>query len=398
MDRRHFLKLALAALAGAGGAFSCTRSGDYTDDDAVRLAAQMRDELARSGTGPYGPLRFSGYRGLANLPWFELDANGVLRTKVELPPVFDFHAHLGWAHLFAPPVDLLQRTQRIQYLLDCDRTDPPCTLDLDVYINANFTEAMHDDLSREVRNSLLFGSQAAATHTIPNLLAEMDAVGVAKVAVLPIATGLPFGEDPTAHILDAIASAGAGERLVPFASVHPRNAGWRKLLHGYAERGVRGVKVHPEMQRLFPDEPAAMELYEECGRLNLPVIFHGGRSGIEPAFMRPYALIRRYVAAITSFPQVRFVLGHAGARDVADAIPVAQQHANVWLEISGQGVTQLHELIRTLGYEKLLFGTDWPFYPLAATLAKVLIVTKDHDPARTAILYANAERVLGTQS
>jgi len=393
LSRRDFTKLSLAALAL--GLPSCTRSSDYSDDDATRLAKQMADELARSGSGPYGPLRFQGYRGLAQLPYFTLDEQGRLRVRVEdLPPVIDCHTHLGWSQMLAPQVDLLQHAPRTQYYLDCDHTEPPCTLDLDVYINANFTDAMHRELSHEVLASLTVGSRAAATHTIPNLLEEMDAVGVRHAAVLPIAAGLPFDSDPTLHILDAVAKAGAGDRLIPFASVHPHDARKRELLRGYAQRGVRGVKLHPEMQRFAPDEPAAMEVYEECGRLQLPVIFHAGRSGIEPGFMRPYALIRHYLPAITTFPNVRFILGHAGARDVADAIPAAQQHDNVWLEISGQGVTQLDALLHAVGEHKLLFGTDWPFYPIAATLAKVLIVTEQRPSARRAILSGNADQLL----
>ncbi|MFQ5667144.1 MAG: amidohydrolase family protein, partial [Candidatus Binatia bacterium] len=302
----------------------------YTRDDAERLVAQMRDEAARSGTGPFGPLRLSGYRGLAELPYFARDASGSLRLTVDgLPPVFDLHTHLGWSQLVAPRVDLLRRTPRTRYFLDCDREEPPCTLDLDVYVNANFTPAMHRDMSREIRNSLLRGSRAGATHTIPNLLAEMDALGVARVAILPIAVGLPFSADPTEHVLGAIAQAGVGDRLIPFASVHPRDARWREKLRRYARRGVRGLKLHPEMQRFFPDDRAAMQVYEECQRLHLPVIFHAGRSGIEPQFMRKYALMRRYAAALDGFPQLPFVLGHAGARDVADANALARQHANV---------------------------------------------------------------------
>ena len=49
-----------------------------------------------------------------------------------------------------------------------------------------------------------------------------------------------------------------------------------------------------------------------------------------------------------------------------------------------------------MGGERLLFGTDWPFYHLAATLAKVLIVTDtaDRREIRHAILRGNAERIL----
>jgi predicted TIM-barrel fold metal-dependent hydrolase len=79
---------------------------------------------------------------------------------------------------------------------------------------------------------------------------------------------------------------------------------------------------------------------------------------------------------------------------VADAIPLARRHRNISLDIHGQGIRQLDELIRELGPERLLFGSDWPFYHLAATLAKVLIVTEGRPEARDAILAGTARRLL----
>jgi hypothetical protein len=208
-----------------------------------------------------------------------------------------------------------------------------------------------------------------------------------------MAIGLPFGDHLTERWMDAIEASPARDRFVPFASVHPRDAGWRPKLRAFAARGARGLKLHPEMMRFAPDDPEAMEIYGECERLGLPVIFHAGRSGIEPESMRPYALIRHYVPAIAAYPRVQFLLGHAGARDVADALTAARQYPNVWLEIACQGATQLSELMDALGHERLLFGSDWPFYPQAATLAKVLLVTEANPDARAAILGGNAERM-----
>jgi len=391
--RRRFSKLLVqsSVLAFVPG---CHRSADYSADDAESLRRQQAEEAARAGKGPFGMLHFPGYRGLAKLPYFDVDDGGRLHTKIELPPVIDFHAHLGWSQMLAPEVDLLRSTPRVDYLMDCDAEQPPCDLDLDVYVNANFTESMHSALERETVKTLTIGGRAAQTHTIPNLVAEMKDVAVGQAAILPIATGLPFDHDATLHVLDGITKGQALDRLLPFASVHPHDDDKIDKLRDYARRGVRGVKLHPEMQRFFPDEDGAMEIYAECGKLGLPIIFHAGRSGIEPEFMRPYALIRRYVPGIEKFPGTKFVLGHAGARDVGDAIPVAQKHANVWLELSSQGVTQIHELLQQVGERKLLYGTDWPFYPLAVALAKILIVTEGKDAARRAILGGNASEVL----
>jgi predicted TIM-barrel fold metal-dependent hydrolase len=100
---------------------------------------------------------------------------------------------------------------------------------------------------------------------------------------------------------------------------------------------------------------------------------------------------------VAAHPGVRFILGHAGARDVSDAIPFARKHQNVWLGIHGQGVSVLRKLIDRVGADRLLFGSDWPFYHLAATLAKVLIVTEGHPEERRSILNTNAEALLAGQ-
>ncbi len=149
------------------------------------------------------------------------------------------------------------------------------------------------------------------------------------------------------------------------------------------------------MQRFHPDDPGLRDIYEACDRLGLVVFFHAGRTGIEPESTHRYALPRHIEGALSSFPGVDFVLGHAGARDGADMLPIALRHRNAWLDIHGQGVTELAGMLEATGGERMLYGTDWAFYHLAATLAKVLIVTEGRPEQRDAILRGNAERLLG---
>ena len=149
-----------------------------------------------------------------------------------------------------------------------------------------------------------------------------------------------------------------------------------------------------------PDDPATWELVKRLF-IGLPVgliIFdHGGRAGIEPESRHRYAMPRHYEGALSSFPNLPFVFGHSGARDGDAMLELGLRYDNAWFGIHGQGVTHLDKMIRRTGGERMLFGTDWPFYHLAATLAKVLIVTNDSDRSeiRHAILRGNAERLLG---
>lgn len=394
MDRRTFVRLAGGALAGALLP-GCGTDPRYTDEDRADLVNQKRVERERSGHGPLGAHVYRGYRGLAELPWFELNPAGRLSLVDDsVPTAIDFHAHFGMNLLFAPDIDLQARPERVRHLLDCDGEEPGCPLDLDVYINANFREEDLSKLRRGAVAQVTIGSAAAKTHTIPALLQEMDDVNVGQAVILPIAFGLPFGDDLAERWLDAIESSKASARFVPGASVYPGDADAITKLRSQAARGARVVKLHPTMQRFAPDAPEAMEIYAECGRLGLPILFHAGRAGIEPESSHGFAVARHYEPMLAEFPDVNFVLGHAGARDVERMVPIAKRHPNAWLEIHGQGLTTLGTLLDELGPERLLFGTDWPFYHLGATLAKVLLVTRDRPDARRAILRGNALRLL----
>lgn len=397
LDRRQFISSAAALAMGAW--FGCRRDdpGRYTEADIANLAAQRADERARTGQGPFGPQRYRGYRGLAELPWFELDERGVLRcVDKSVPLSIDTHCHFGMSLLFKPKLDLLARTERVRHLLDCDATDPGCALDLDVYVNANFDEPALEQLECETISQGLWGSDVARTHTIPNLLGEMDSMRVERALILPIAFGFPFGDDLTERWHEAIAASATSPRLSAGASVHPRDPDKLERLVDFAAMGARVVKLHPTMQAFYPDEPDALEIYEAAERLGLVVFFHGGRAGIEPESRHRYALPRHYEGALSAFPKVQFVLGHAGARDGVDMLALGLRHANAWFCIHGQGVTRLDEMVRRTEGERMLFGTDWPFYHLAASLAKVLIVTQDpgRHAIRHAILRGNAERLL----
>ena len=104
---------------------------------------------------------------------------------------------------------------------------------------------------------------------------------------------------------------------------------------------------------------------------------------------------RHYEAALAEYPDLQFILGHAGARDSEAMIALARKYDNAWLGIHGQSVTMLETMIRSTDNDRLLFGTDWPFYHLGASLAKVLITTEtsSRKPLRQKILRDNALRL-----
>ena len=369
----------------------------YNKADRDLLQQQRSEESLSSGSSRYGPNVYQGYRGLAELPWFDLDTNGTLRCIDDsVPQTIDMHCHLGISVLLAPDIDLQASTGRVRHLLECDAPSSPCRLDLDVYANTNFTDEGRRSLKTKTLAQGLWGSDLAKTQTIPNLLAEMDAMRVQTSIILPIKMGLPFGDDLTTRWRQAIDTARATERLVGGLSVHPRGNRRLEELRSHAASGARVMKLHPTVQAFYPDDPDMMALYEEAQRLDIILFFHGGRAGIEPESRQQYAMPRHYEAVLREFPKLQVVLGHGGARDGAAMLELATRYDNAWLGIHGQSISALETMINKTGGERLLFGSDWPFYHIGMSLAKVLLVTEDKSRhiVRSKILRENALELL----
>lgn len=377
-DQRRALLLSSGAAIAGLGLVGCGSPPPerYTEADIALLTQQRAVEQKSRGQGLYGHHVYAGYRGLAELPWFEIDTDGLLCCNDDsVPYSIDVHCHLGMSVLFRPHLDLLASTPRVMHLLDCDATNPGCPLDLDIYINGNFSKQGLDALTMSTAAQAVWGSRFAQTQTIPNLLREMDAMRVQQAMLLPIKLGLPFGDQLADDWHAAVNTAQQHQRLHVGLSVHPRAGDAISRMRLEAARGGRVIKLHPTVQRFYPDEPALMDLYAEAQKLGLVVFFHGGRAGIEPELTHRYAMPRHYEAALAEFPNLQYILGHAGARDSEAMIALAARYDNAWLGIHGQSLTMLEAMIERSNEDRLLFGTDWPFYHLGSSLAKVLITT-----------------------
>ncbi len=369
LDRRAFLKGAAAIAALGPSLMSC---------------------------GSTIPTRVQGFKGLADLPYFELDADGKLRlTEKNVPGAIDVHSHLGIAVLMAPKIDLLAKTPKTHYWFDFDNVDPVAPLDLNIYVNKNATPAVLERMETEFRKTLTSGSEVGKTHTIPNLLDDMDRTGVAKSWILSLAPQLTKNEDLTREWYEGIQKAGAQDRLVLWGAVHPRDKNAEKKLRLQKRKyGIRGVKLHPSVQSFYPNDTAAMKIYALCEELDLPVIWNSGRASVGPKDSWKYSAMKGYIEPLKSFPKMRFIFGHSGNRDWKEALEIAAENKNVWCDTHGLGIPAMEEFIDRLGPERIFFGSDWPFYHIAASMAKALHVTRGDQKVRTLLLRDNAENFL----
>ena len=282
-------------------------------------------------------------------------------------------------------VDLHRATEHTEhYLPAC------CPIDFAVYQNKNFTpDALHA-LKRDLTLGSLCRGGMRATHTVPNLVREMDELGIVHSVLLPI--DLPYISRNAEHALSA---ARREPRLVSFGSVHPIVDRVGVRLDEQAHGGARGVKMHPAVQLMAPNHPRALALYRQCGERDLPVLLHCGPVGIELESGRRRSQVALYEQAIAEQPRTRFVLGHAGALQMENALDLACNYPNVWLEMSGQSLANVRTILDRADPDRVVYGSDWPFYHQALGIAKVLMATEGREDLRAKVLHRNAQALLG---
>lgn len=333
------------------------------------------------------PPRFANLLDLARLPWFAVHDGRLVLADRTVGPVIDMHSHIALAYLLPLRVDVHRQTSRTEhYLPDC------CAIDFEGYQNRNFTPAALTALKRDLTLGSLRRGGMRATHTVPNLVREMDELGIAHSVLLPI--DLPYLSRNAAHALEA---ARRQPRMISFGSVHPIVDRVGIRLDDQAHAGARGVKMHPAVQLMAPNHPRAMALYRLCGERDLPLLWHCGPVGIELESGRRRSQVALYEQPIAAHPRTRFVLGHAGALQMEQALDLACRYPNVWLELSGQSLSNVRAILDRADPDRVVYGSDWPFYHQAIGIAKVLLAAEGREHLRRKVLHDNAAALLGLE-
>jgi len=328
---------------------------------------------------------FDRLEHLARLPWFDVEGDRLVVADRSVGPVIDMHAHYALPAIWPHRYDLSKQTDETDLLLPC------CSRhDLDVYANKNFGDLGLKKLKRELVLGGATGLGKRKTHTAANLERDCKEMGIVHSAILPIDMGLP-----SYHVRDTIAEADTRTTTTAFGSVHPRRRRSKEKLEDQLHQGVKGLKLHPQLQQFMPAAPEAMALYGLAGRERVPVLWHCGPVGIELPSARKFVQIPNYEAPLAQCPDTTFILGHAGALSCENAIPLQRRYPNAYLEVSCISLSQMWKVVAEADPDRIVYGTDWPFYHHALALAKVLVATEGQPELRRKILHDNAARLLG---
>ena len=241
------------------------------------------------------------------------------------------------------------------------------------------------------------GQARNAYGTLENMQLSMTEAGVIKTACMPIAPYLTFEDLRKAQGLDP--------GIMPFTGVDFTSSdSMEQQLKGDVVQGARGLKLHPIIQKEPLDSQKTFDAVEVFSRFNLPILFHSGVTsyylGAEqethevPSYGET-AYARKLVAA---FPQVTFIVGHAGIFQYKETIGMLSGFKNAYVDTSFQPPDRIRELIKAFGPERVMYASDWPWGDRKASVAAAKKACKGDRSLEKLIYYENAARLLGLPS
>lgn len=172
------------------------------------------------------------------------------------------------------------------------------------------------------------------------------------------------------------------QKLIGFAGIDPSVEGAvEEVRVAREELKLRGVTVSPANQDFHPSDSRAMDVYAECEKLGMPVLFHPSgqfaqRSKLE--YGRPFLLDE----IARSFPTLRMIVAQIGQPWVEETIVMLGKHQHVFADVSGllgrpwQAYNALVSAHQAGVIDKLLFGSDFPYTGAAECIAALYSINQ----------------------
>ena len=165
-------------------------------------------------------------------------------------------------------------------------------------------------------------------------------------------------------------------------------------------QGARGVKLHGPAEGFFMGDERLWPTYTVCRELGLPVIGHSGPDRGGNGFAEP----RAFGAVLKAFPELPIVLAHMGGATWQQALEIAESYDNAYFDCceviewtrseNGPSERELARLIQDIGTDRVMMGSDFPWYDLDQTVDRVMSLPLLSMEEKEGIIGANAERIL----
>jgi predicted TIM-barrel fold metal-dependent hydrolase len=260
------------------------------------------------------------------------------------------------------------------------------TLDMHLHIGdwASIPERSQDVIAGNFPFPLGLDAAGTASGVVTGegVLEQLDGAGIRRGVLFAVYAPRTVGIATNEEALEQIAADPT--RLLGLASLRfdhwgtDAQAELDALRAALGEPGMVGIKLAHAHQHVRFDDPAYFGVYAIAAELDVPVYLHTGLSPFPGTSQEaPYTDAGYLEPAITSFPTVRFILGHLGhdfepevTQPLDTVLDLAERFENVWLEPSALRhpddfrLTYAMDQIRSRGLvSRTIYGSDGPQSP-----------------------------------
>ena len=257
------------------------------------------------------------------------------------------------------------------------------------------THAFPEKLAPRVMGSLSHASGGLVPQTdgtLEGLRSQLRQEGVDRAVLLNIASTPKQQTNVNNFAIEVNQQAD----FWAFGSVHPDAPDALEELERLKEAGIRGIKLHPEYQGFYADDPKLRPVYEKASRLGMIVLFH---AGMDIGFPPPYHATPKHILGALKWLDTPVVAAHWGG---LSAYPeMVEQLCGIeglYMDISScygaipRPVAQ--QILDKHGAERLLFASDMPWQRPSWQL-RLLDTLEMTEAQREAICWKNAMQLLG---
>ena len=280
---------------------------------------------------------------------------------------------------------------------------------IDMHVHPVLVKELTDSRPSLLQDARELFDLRTAPQPLSTVLDEMNLCKVDRAVMLALDCPKLHGSrmpsnDEVADLVKRNAS-----RFIGFASVDPdlKQDALAEMKRANEQLGLQGLKLNPALQEYDPASPAALELYKEAERFDMPLLVHTGITFSDRfSIQNNTPLIYDDIARKHS--KLKICLAHMGWPWLWDAVAVAIRNPNVYLDTAGTyagtPVEHFRQITSTLSPrvienvlgERLMFGSDYPRIEMNKMFDAVSALTVRQDTL-AAILGGNALEFLGEQ-
>lgn len=204
-----------------------------------------------------------------------------------------------------------------------------------------------------------YGVKSACYGTVEDLIYQGDKAGIDKFIVQSVATT----PKQVASINEFIAREVAAhpDRLIGLGTLHPASEDIEGDVDHLISLGLRGVKLHPDIQDFKIDDYRCLKIYEQCEKKGLPILMHTGDDRYDRS--NP----NRLLPVMEIYTDLTVIAAHFGGYSLWESASEQLRNLpNIYVDCSSSmeyiDVDTAKRIIENYGIDRVLFATDYPMW------------------------------------